>query len=357
MVKINIHVGDQEVYSPWIAVVPDAYLNRDLLLGCDAVQRSNLTWCPREKTMLWGGTVYHVAHVRATRASVRKVRVPNLNDIRSQATNQVQLKEMMRLEPHQVKVIQVIVNEQTGSSLVVYPQPKYSSQTCAMLVEVDHRQTIPVLVDNLSKVHKFIKAGTTVACYDHYSNSIENSVTQVCYTQIENELLPKNDCPCDEGARREKLQKLISEQNWTHLSSEQQGKLSNAVVSHENLVMINSKEMGAISSELAHISVSNPNPCRTPIYRFPEHAKKLISQMLTDMEERGVIEPSSAAWLSPIVLVNKPDGSKRMCLDFRRVNERLAADIHPLPRLEDLVNVASGHQYYATLDLKDAYFK
>ncbi len=75
------------------------------------------------------------------------------------------------------------------------------------------------------------------------------------------------------------------------------------------------------------------------------------------MEARDIIEPSTAAWLSPIVLVTKPDGSKRMCLDYREVNSRLTTDIYPLPRLEELVETASGNQYYATLDLKDAYFQ
>ncbi len=75
------------------------------------------------------------------------------------------------------------------------------------------------------------------------------------------------------------------------------------------------------------------------------------------MEEKGVIEPSTAAWLSPIVLVSKPDGSKRMCLDYRGVNKHLATDIYPLPRLEELVEMASGNKYYATLDLKEAYFQ
>ncbi len=60
------------------------------------------------------------------------------------------------------------------------------------------------------------------------------------------------------------------------------------------------------------------------------------------MEEKGVIEPSTAAWLSPIVLVSKPDGSKRMCLDYRGVNKHLATDIYPLQRKEDLVEMALG---------------
>ncbi len=79
--------------------------------------------------------------------------------------------------------------------------------------------------------------------------------------------------------------------------------------------------------------------------------------MLKDMEERDIIEQSTAAWLSPIVLVNKPDGSKRMCLDNSQVNKHLATDVYPLPRLEELVDRAAGHQYYVTLDMREAYFQ
>ncbi len=71
-----------------------------------------------------------------------------------------------------------------------------------------------------------------------------------------------------------------------------------------------------------------------------------------------MIELSTAAWLSPVVLVNKPDGSKRMCPDYRGVNKHLAVvDIYPPLRLEELVELAYGNKFYATLDLKDAYFQ
>ncbi len=63
------------------------------------------------------------------------------------------------------------------------------------------------------------------------------------------------------------------------------------------------------------------------------------------------------AWLSPIVLVNKPSGEKRMCLEYRKVNKQLVTDVHPLPNLEELLENVAGNQYYATLDLNDAYFQ
>ncbi len=46
-----------------------------------------------------------------------------------------------------------------------------------------------------------------------------------------------------------------------------------------------------------------------------------------------------------------------MCLDYRGVNKNLAMDIYPLPRLEELGEMASGNKLYATLDMKDAYFQ
>ncbi len=79
--------------------------------------------------------------------------------------------------------------------------------------------------------------------------------------------------------------------------------------------------------------------------------------MIWSTETLLIIERSTAAWLSPIVLVNKPDGSERMCLDYRHVNKYLATDVCPLPRLEELVEQAAGHPYYVTLDMREAYFQ
>ncbi len=46
-----------------------------------------------------------------------------------------------------------------------------------------------------------------------------------------------------------------------------------------------------------------------------------------------------------------------MCLDYRNVNKQLTTDIHPFPNFEELVEHVAGNKYYATLDLKDAYYQ
>lgn len=56
-----------------------------------------------------------------------------------------------------------------------------------------------------------------------------------------------------------------------------------------------------------------------------------------------IINKSTSPWFLPIVLVNTPDGSTRMYLDYRHVNKNIATYIYPLPRLEGLVNQGAGH--------------
>lgn len=77
-----------------------------------------------------------------------------------------------------------------------------------------------------------------------------------------------------------------------------------------------------------------------------------MAKLVQEIKEKRVIEPSTAVWLRPIVLVSKSDGIKRMCLDCRGINTHLATDIFTIPQLEELVEDAPGNKYYATFDLK-----
>ena len=131
--------------------------------------------------------------------------------------------------------------------------------------------------------------------------------------------------------RWEKLQSILESCDWSHLNPEQKDLLFQIIQQHQELFIVHPGELGLIQAEPAHIQVDDPMPCCTPLYRYPEKAKEAIQSILKELEGKGIIESSTAAWLSSIVLVNKPGGDKRLCLDYRKENKQLAMDIHPLP--------------------------
>ncbi len=59
---------------------------------------------------------------------------------------------------------------------------------------------------------------------------------------------------------------------------------------------------------------------------------------------------------SYVVLVPKPDGSLRICINFSRVNKMLYRHHYPLPPCADLINQIAKHKFYAKIDLYNGFY-
>ena len=75
------------------------------------------------------------------------------------------------------------------------------------------------------------------------------------------------------------------------------------------------------------------------------------------MLDKKVIVPSKSAYSSPIVMVPKKDGTNRMCIDYRKLNEITTKDAYPLPRIGQTIEALQGASYFSSLDLASGYWQ
>ncbi|CAM4586126.1 unnamed protein product [Caretta caretta] len=105
------------------------------------------------------------------------------------------------------------------------------------------------------------------------------------------------------------------------------------------------------------IDTGNAHPIRVQPYRVSPQAKTAIEQEIQDMLQMGVIRPSESAWASQVVLVPKPDGEIRFCVDYRKLNAVTRPDNYPMPRTDELLEKLGRAQFISTLDLTKGYWQ
>ena len=105
------------------------------------------------------------------------------------------------------------------------------------------------------------------------------------------------------------------------------------------------------------IHTTCPAPIRQHPRRPPMGQRGEIEKQVEDMLNRGIITPSSSPWSSPVVLVDKKDGTKRFCVDYRELNKHTIKDSFPLPRIDESIDYLAGAKYFCTLDLAAGYWQ
>ena len=75
------------------------------------------------------------------------------------------------------------------------------------------------------------------------------------------------------------------------------------------------------------------------------------------MLAKGIIERSEAAYASPLVLVKKPDGTYRTCVNFKELNKITVFDPEPMISADDIFPKLAGSRYYSTFDFCKGYWQ
>jgi hypothetical protein len=100
-------------------------------------------------------------------------------------------------------------------------------------------------------------------------------------------------------------------------------------------------------------------PGAAPIFKRPNRmaTNQLaeLKEQLQELLDKGYIRPSASPWGAPVIFVPKKDGTKRMCVDYRSLNEVTIRNKYPLPRIDDLFDQLKGACIFLKIDLRSRY--
>jgi hypothetical protein len=100
-------------------------------------------------------------------------------------------------------------------------------------------------------------------------------------------------------------------------------------------------------------------PGTTPIskraYRVSGTELVKLKKHIDELSKKRHIRPSTSPWAALVLFVEKKDGTRRMCINYRALNEVIIKNKYPLPRIEDLFDQLRGASVFSKIDLRSGY--
>lgn len=101
----------------------------------------------------------------------------------------------------------------------------------------------------------------------------------------------------------------------------------------------------------------NGIPIQTKPYRTNQSDREQIKEIIKEWKENGIVRDSESPYASPVILIPKSSGEKRLVIDFRRLNSQTVKKTYPIPNLDDCFESLAGTNMYCMLDLMSGYLQ
>ena len=339
-----------------------------LILGCDFMDRFVEAIYPRKKTVeMDDGTT-----VPITRKPLR--RPPVASPVAPQDGKQPHGRESSKIRvaiaivlPPEAQTWISVVSKRHGLAVVqpqdeLYLREKIIASNA--VVQVEPERTFRILMANLSKKPKSLAKGQIVGTFLPDPTAILN--TPVTLGQVlklnevdkpvegeKNEALSETDK--EKPEKGEEKSKTIKDVDLEYVGLRYQKRVREMLRKYAHMW---DGSLSEISTTEHRIDLTpEAKPVGSAPYRVGPKARKAESKEFERMLRAGVIEPAQSEWASPVVLVPKPNGTLRFCVDYRRLNAITVRDTYPLPRMDECIDFLGEANVFTTLDCNSGYWR
>ena len=114
---------------------------------------------------------------------------------------------------------------------------------------------------------------------------------------------------------------------------------------------------GKTDACMLEIDTGSAAPRGSRPYRVPDRLKEGVRSEVEELVELGIVVPSTSPWASPVVPVPKKDGTVRVCIDYRKLNEVTVADPYYMTTMDEIVERIGASKVMSKLDLAKGFYQ
>lgn len=141
------------------------------------------------------------------------------------------------------------------------------------------------------------------------------------------------------------------------LTVDQQQQLLSLLERYSHCFSSSLQDLGCTAAAELKIDLIDDTPVAYKPYRMNLANRQKVKEIVDELLENNVIRESCSPFASPVILVKKKDGEQRLCIDYRKLNQKIQKDKFPLPRIDDQLDQLQGQKYFTTLDLMSGYYQ
>lgn len=120
----------------------------------------------------------------------------------------------------------------------------------------------------------------------------------------------------------------------------------------------NAKKVPKLKGAVHRIELKpGKEPPHRPMYPMSAEQLRTLAEYIREMEAAGRIRRSTSSAGAPVLFVPKKDGSLRLCVDYRGLNEITVKNRYPLPLIGELLDRLAGAKFISKIDLSEAYHR
>ncbi|GMF43383.1 unnamed protein product [Phytophthora fragariaefolia] len=142
----------------------------------------------------------------------------------------------------------------------------------------------------------------------------------------------------------------------SRLTEEQKALFQQELDRFRSMFVVSSKKQGRTDLLEFEIDTGSNVSIKQQPYRVSIEEGDVMEADIQQYLELGLIRPSTSPWASPVLVIRKPDGGIRFCIDYRKWNTVTVKYCYLMPLIDDTLDVLSGARLFSTIDIASGYW-